>query len=291
MVTIMKHSYGKNTRTLCSFLCVMLIVISLPSCGYSIYLGDRVDLYTVAVNNVFGALGYTSNGEACYDPEISVIETDDYGRTLFFYSESYGGGDFEMAFLIMQSSDDKNVYYYQDDCCFVFTDDSDRFWHGRRGGEDYIEAVKLASNEIEELKSRNDWGRELDPDKCTKSEISAEKPEGEIDVKTWTFDEKIYEYAKANGYMGSDESQCSFFVYCNGDGKGRELYYVPCMTADDYGDGKTTYDYYTYAVIVNTEGLLFKTTNVADGAVAEIKDPADTYEIIKKLKAENGWGE
>lgn len=87
--------YKHTMLPLFGVLCLVIVVfLSLSSCGYSKYRGEQVDLYTVAVNNIFGVSGYISNGEVSYDPGITVIETDPYGRVLFFYNENYGHDDF-----------------------------------------------------------------------------------------------------------------------------------------------------------------------------------------------------
>ena len=110
----------KNTvKTACCFFAVCIIAFLSSSCGllnYSGYSGEHTDLYAVAVNNIFGVQGYLSNGEAVYDPEIHIVETDNYGRTLFFYSEYYDALDsqinYGMAFVVMQYSKDGYAYYY-----------------------------------------------------------------------------------------------------------------------------------------------------------------------------------
>ena len=83
----------KNTvKTACCFFAFCIIVLLISSCGflnYSGYSGEHTDMYAVAVNNIFGVQGHISNGEVIYDPEIHIVETDNYGRTLFFYSEYY----------------------------------------------------------------------------------------------------------------------------------------------------------------------------------------------------------
>lgn len=276
----------------CIVFCTIMISLSLSSCiflNYK-YRGNTPELYTVAVNNIFGSSGYTNNGEISYTPEISAIETDNYGRTLFFYNENYGQGNwYGMAFVVMQKSENGYVYYYQDDCYLPFFDATDYFWHGRIGGEDYIKAVELAGESIEALKKRNDWNEEFDKTKCTKSKISDIKPDGKIDVVTWTFDDEIYAYAKANGYQGFDDNAVKFFIYCNADASGKELYYVYCMSADDDEKGETIYNTYVYAVIVDTDKSIFKNPVITENAIVEIKDPTIHYDLITKLKEKNDW--
>lgn len=272
------------------FLCILAVPLTFSSCSYRGYRGDHADLYTVAVNNVFGISGHTGNGEISYDPAIDILETDDYGRTLFFYNESYDTGtDYSMAFVIMQKSEDGYVYYYQDDCYIPFFDDSDHFYHGNQGSEDYLRAQELATEEVAALKERNDWNKPFDAGKCTKTKIDTDKPEGKINVKTWTFDDEIYAYAKQHGYEGTDDNACRWFEYCNADAEGKELYYVYCHRADDDGSGGTTYSYADYAVIVHTDDSIFKNIEIGEHAIVEITNPADAYELIQQLKQQNDW--
>jgi len=74
---------------------LMVLLLSLTSCNilpifnYKEYSGKYTDLYTVAVNSVFTSRGFYANGEADLDPNILMLESDNYGRNLFFYSEGY----------------------------------------------------------------------------------------------------------------------------------------------------------------------------------------------------------
>ncbi len=275
---------------ICWLLTLITILLTFCSCGYWGYRGDHADLYTVAVNNMFGIYGYTGNGEVSYGPAIDIIETDEYGRTLFFYNESYGdGSNYSMAFIIMQKSEGGYVYYYQDDCYAPFFDDSDYFYHGTQGSEDHIRALELASDDIAALKERNDWNKPFDAEKCTKAKIDTDKPEGKINVKTWTFDDEIYAYAKEHGYEGTDDNACRWVAYCNADAEGKELYYVYCSRADDDGNGGTTYSHAVYAVIVHTDDSIFKNIEIGENAIVEITSPADAYELIQHLKQQNDW--
>lgn len=276
--------------TSCLLLCLLSVLFTFTSCVYRGYRGDHADLYTVAVNNIFGIGGHTGNGEIIYDPAINVLETDDYGRTLFFYNEAYGSGTtYSMAFVIMQKSEGGYAYYYQDDCYSPFFDDSDHFYHGNQGSEDYILAQEMSPDDIAALKERNDWNQPFDADKCTKIKIDTKKSEGNIGVKTWTFDDEIYAYAKKHGYEGTDDSACQWFEYCNADAEGKELYYVYCHRADDDGAGGTTYSYAVYAVIVHTDDSIFKNIEIGEYAIVEITNPTDAYDLIRQLKQKNNW--
>ena len=286
----MKHTF-RIKHILAILICTIIVLTVCTSCillEYK-YRGEKTDLYTVAVNNIFGIFGYTSNGEIVYDPEISVIETDKYGRTLFFYNENCGqGDDYGMAFVIMQKSDDGYAYYYQDDCYAPFFDNSDYFWDSYDDGKGYVQATELSTEIIDDLKEKNDWDKEIDLTKCTKTKISGEKPEGKLPRGDWFFEESIYSYAKANGYLGTDDNAVKFYEFCNADSSGKELYYVYCMTSDEDVNGETVYGEYTYAVIVEKNYDLNKPM-ISEYGVVEIKDPSDYYELVMELKSQNNW--
>lgn len=285
----------KNKKIFIICICVLIISNSLSACSsltlsacdtlFAVkYDGEHIDLYTVAVNNIFGINGYTNNGEISYQPEVSVIETDKYGRTLFFYNESYmSGNEYAMAFVIMQMSVDGYAYYYQDVCYSPFFDDTTDSWHGTEGGDDYIKALELAGDSIDELKERNDWNKDLDSSKFTKSKFCDEKPEGDIDVSDTALSKAVYTYAKEHGYQGSDTSMVRGYEYCNADADGKELYYVYCMTMDTDENSEKIFGYYNYAVIIDPE------KSISQNAILEVNDPFTYYEQIRELKKNNNW--
>ena len=281
----MKHTVSKRKKAflvLYSILCLSVVATSFSSCfNYTGYRGRRSDLYTVAVNNIFGISGFKSNGEAVYDPSVRIIDTDDYGRTLFFYSEYYNRSsdpeiDYGMAFVISQKREGKYVYYYQDDCYlpyFATTGDSK-------------EAFKNVSQDsIEELKEKNDWNKKFNEDKCTKARRTTKKPKGKLRLKNYEFDDAVYSYAKANGYKGTDKRTCQHSIYCNSDTSGKELYYIFCTSSDDYGNGEKVFESHTYAVIVNPD------KSFSDSSIVEITDVQTYYEKIRVLKQQNGWNQ
>ncbi|MBQ2667822.1 MAG: hypothetical protein IJF56_04260 [Clostridia bacterium] len=76
-----------------------------------------------------------------------VLETDTYGRILFKYttfSETTGEPE-KTAYVICQKYDQKHVYYYTD-VCYTFED---------------------AADELEKLKTANDWNCEWNDEKVT----------------------------------------------------------------------------------------------------------------------------
>ncbi len=110
--------------------CILLstfVTFSLTACR-AYYSGPHWDLYSVAVNNIFGAAGFGDDGEARPSPDIDIIEVDDFGRVLFFYNEypNYSKQQYRTAIVIMQHHDNSDyrwVYYYQDVCYLPYLGD------------------------------------------------------------------------------------------------------------------------------------------------------------------------
>lgn len=262
-------------------LILVLTVFSLTACQFA-YGGKHRDLYTVAVNNIFGAQGYVSNGEATFDPTITIIETDDYGRVLFFYDEYYYGGQnspYGTAIAIMQKSDNKYAYYYQDDCyCPYFN--QDRFFNAEYGD-------MFSEEDIQALKELNDWNKELDLDKCTKSRIATRNPWGKLNLKDGDFNAAIKPFAQLNGYKGSDAIY-RYSVFCHMDDYGRELFYVYGIGRDANGTGTssvTEYQYFNLAMIFNPD----KTCPVEN--ILAIEGVALSLTDLKALKETACWNQ
>lgn len=262
------------------------ILLSLTACGlfvYDRYRGKHRELYTVAVNNVFGTKGYMSNGEVLYDPEICVLETDDYGRKLFFYSEYYPEVNsdtqelelgFGMAFLVMQKSEKGYVYYYRDECYIPYFD-TEHNW-------DSI-SKKLDTAILEQLKELNDWNRPINTENCVKIKISDQKPNGKLCPTDDAFDAIIYPYEVKNGYTGQDKRIYHHSYYSETDAYGRELHYVFGMTVNKTAAGETEAGYYEYAIIFDTDGTC------SEDGIVKITDIKESYAAISELKQKNNW--
>ena len=261
---------------------VLMFLFAILRGHYSGYDGAHKDLYTVAVNNVFCSRGYISNGEITYDPKIHIIETDDYGRTLFFYGEYYDGyldnkPNYGIAFVIMQESKDGYAYYYRDVCYMPYFDVTND-WQ--------TISAKLAPDFLDALKEANDWNRELNEERCAKAKFVEKKPKGKLDPEKSEFDSVLYPYIVENGYTGIDRSICSFTDYCETDAYGRELYYVSGITSDLEEDGQKlsrVFENYDFAVVLNADGTF------PENCIVEIPTPADSAAAISKLKQDTNW--
>lgn len=270
-------------KKIIAMLFIFIVLFSLVGCYR--YRGEHKDFYSVAINNIFGADGNQSNGEAVFDPDIEIIETDSYGRVLFFYDEGYRS-EYGTAIVIMQKSENDFVYYYQDICYTPAILTKDDYW--RNGDEGISYKDVFSEKEIEALKQANDWNKPLDMEKCTKSPIEDNKDhKGTLGIKEKDFDKPIADYVTAGGYKGKDtDSIYRFSILCNTDKYGRELYYVYGIGSDVKGEGvspDSEHQYFEFAIIFNPD------KSCPSGNVYEILDPSGYYDDLLEFKKNCGW--
>ena len=236
-----------------------LVITVAFSCGCrrdEIYKGEYPDLYTVAVNSILWNKGYSQYHHSTGQSKIEILEKDDYGRTLFTYLELANA---EANLVISQYSEGDYVYYYED---FNFLQKEDR----RRN------KVEFSEEEADYLKSLNDWGKEIDLDKCVKKQISNLKsniPCDEDIVKekvAQEFAEKEVRRFDTNiHYLTSDNSN-KFLVY-------------GCTNLIRENATSLALIYFVILIDADSERFNFLV-------------PSERYtyqEELKNFKAENGW--
>lgn len=273
----------KIVRFICVIVLSTVTLWGITACKPYRYKGNHIELFSVAVNNLFGAHGYQVFEYYDFHPFIDVLETDDYGRTLFFFTEDSGGfygvtdgGAFGTAIFIMQKSDDKFVYFYQDDCYIPY-----RMQKGLTSiPEDYRD--ELPKEEIATLKERNDWNSEMNLEKCTKAKISDQDPSGKLTASKC--EPIIKAYAKQNGYTGDEINLFRYAIFCNADTYGRELYYIYAIGR--YVEVKGETQHYEFAVIFAPDNSCSLET------ICEVSsDSLDYYEKIMELKKTAHWNQ
>lgn len=282
----------KKIKSLIMLFLVYVLLISTSACWLFspfAYSGDALELYTVAVNNIFGASGYASNGEVAFDPYIKIIETDAYGRTLFYYDEGLSCYDkdfqyddahknYYYAVLIMQKANDGFVYYYEDVCFEIHLVLDVKLF-------EIDEEVKR--KDFSHLKESNDWGKPMNEDKCVKKRTTT-RNKGVLDISEKTFKQITREYATIIGDKGNDTIY-RFDLYSTSDCYGRELYYVWGVSRDVYGEGispTSTSQYFDFAIIFNPDGSYNKNT-----CIIEIQDIINFKEELILFKIKNQWNQ
>ena len=235
-------------------LITLIIVLSSISC-YPRYEIERPELYTVAVNSLLWNMGVSTATDFIIAPEISVIETDAYGRTLFQYTEK--NFTTELAFsglLILQMEDGDFVYYYEDQ----------NFICKEKVSHSHVEVI-FEEELIEELKAQNDWDSPINLDKCISKKISDKKEP--VPISEDKLDEIFSNY---EGYYTNKT-----FVLTS-DGFGKTLIYSAIWVEN--GDISQT---------------KFVVTLLKNGSFAAFFEPESLYEYqedLREFKDLNGWG-
>lgn len=231
--------------------CAAFILIPFTGCGFKEYSGEYPDLYTVAINSILWNIGYSQHIEAAEQPKIEILEKDDYGRTLYTYYEISDAGT---SLMISQYSEEDYVYYYED---FNFLQ--------KKNGIAYKEW--FSQEEVEYLKSLNDWDKELDLDKCVKKQITRKK-------QSIPCDKKIIEEKVAQKFNEKGERYDVFPEYLTSDSLGNFLVYGFINLLDSR-------IYFDFVIFID-----------ADCETFNFFVPSETYsyqEELKNFKAENGW--
>ena len=190
----------------------IMLLISLCSCGcaFKEYSGDYSDLYAVAINSVLWVNGYSWGADFECDPQIEKIDEDNYGRIMFFYQErNYKGSEIWFsALIICQASNSNEVFYYEDVCYIV----KERTSIARNTAEVFN------AEDIDYLKSINDWNKELDYEKCLRRAITKSKAkipfEKEIEKRIMDeFDLSDEQCFVCMDYLTNNSDDSKFIIY------------------------------------------------------------------------------
>ena len=245
----MKNNYLKTFIFAC---CFSFVLILFAGCGYIEYSGPHADLYTVAINSVLWNCGHSRKTDFFKDSEIEIIETDEFGRTLYRYEETCYNlrSLWFSALIVSQYTFDDQVYYYEDFNYIVKDRDISRTFE---------------QDEIEQLKAINDWGKPLNADKCIGKTITNSKPKNA--AAEAVKDKLIKEYNLSFGNYGSS------IDYLTEDNNSNIIFYgvIEQRNGEDY--------------------IFFVAFVSADGDI-KLFTPSDLYnynEELKAFKEENGW--
>ena len=235
------------------------------------YRGEYPAAYTVAINSFFGSYGSGSNGEITLQSNIGILETDQYGRILFYYHE--GLGPTGCGYAIMQKEQDGYAYYYEDDCAIGAIDD----WNGN-GPMTHEEW--FTQEEIDALKKLNDWDQPLNEDKCTKKEIITRKGKSKIQPSDSDYTRAAKACFDQSDVVYTMDTSVGYERFFTSDAYGREIHYLCCSKKRSSG----SYEYFDIAVIFNPDGTFSR-----DTGVVMIEDMGNYQEALKELKRNNDW--
>ena len=249
----------KSNKLLKTVLLTVCLIVLIPfaGCAYKGYSGKRTDLYTVAVNSVLWNLGHSYGADFAVDSQIEILETDKFGRTLFTYREKYYSRDSISfsALLVLQCSSDGYAYFYEDYNYLIKEQES----HSAT-------LQNFDESEKENLKSLNDWDKELDLSKCTKKKISRKKQAIPTDTN------KIRK--EVISQFNPLSSHCTVFLHL--------------LTTD----ANANFIVYGFIDKLDDEDILFSAFVNSEGVVADWLIPDDLYnyqEELRSFKQVNGW--
>ncbi len=161
----------------------LMCIVPLAGCpgwrGYKGYTGDYPELYTVALYSIPPVYGSMMIYEIIIEPVVCYLEEDEYGRVLFCYAEDWsgttelddGGG---VYLVICQGHDSEYAYYYSgaNYICSQLCEGNMVEEYGYAKPPEIKDPYNdFTEEQIAKLKEENDWGKELDLDKCTKAKI------------------------------------------------------------------------------------------------------------------------
>ena len=237
-------------------LLALFMSLALMGCNsYSGYSGEHPELYTMAVNSLLWNKGVSTLSDKLCDPTVKIVEQDNYGRTLFQYTEkSFTSNLAFSGLLISQTSIDGYVYYYED-VSFVV---KEKVSHSN------VE-VNFDLQEIEKLKEANDWNKPIDIEKCVGKEISSSK-------KEVAAEEKLNEIFSAyDGYYNH------FTFFLTEDSYGRSIYYSSVLIKenDNYFE--------KYIVLLFNKDLSY--------SILEITSLYNYQTELKQFKETHHWNE
>ena len=249
--------------TIFLFFCTLTGCNLLLPTGYS---GEHPALYTEAVNSLLSVLGWHSHG----DSRVKIMEEDAFGRVLFSYYDDksdYCGEDI-FAYLICQKVDETYVYYYPD-YNYILNE-----WN-------HVD-IPFSEEEIEDLKRKNDWGKEINEEKFIKYEITREKKKPNVKIEDKKFQAIFNKVAMNHGRIVDESTIYPYTRYLTSDSYGRMIYYAEASLPNNHIEGIG----YILAIIFNPDGSYDEET-----CVLELNDFYHEQDRLKEFKELNGWNQ
>jgi len=244
------------------------------------YSGPHPDLVTEAINTLLSAKGYFSDGECLNEPYIEIVDQDDYGRTLYKYSENSDFNGYcsgpdpsvsEYSLLIIQKSTDSEVFFYEDANYLLFAD---------------VENDLL----VQEFLNENDWNEAIDLAKCISYQINTEKePFGPLCHQSLlvikcnnSCDETFFEEVTDAGYRYSE-----FYLMDDYD---RSIY-IAYGYEEIYIDGKfSSYgDYVAVVMLFNPDASYDINKGFFILEFNQSNELGNYKDDLIKLKLDNNW--
>ena len=188
---------------------VMVLILYMAGCR-SIdvtYNGEYPELFTVAINSLLGVVGYTAGH--MLQPELELLEEDDYGRQLFSYFEDRRTSTFSL--IIAQKEINGYVYFYPHDNFIAIT--SQNPW--------MLTSNDFSEDEINKLKEVNNWNQPMDCSECVRVKVVRQKEDGPISDRILS---RAYNHALGEDAQRGFGGNMSNIIFFRTDDYGRSIY-------------------------------------------------------------------
>ena len=245
----------KMKKLLFIIVCAVLLTSLFGCDDFAKYRGTHDALYTEAMTSLLSAS--SRNGES-----VCIIDHDTYGKTLFAYSGDCAYRKAILALLVAQNDDDKTVSYYED-CNFIYT--QVETYQFPDSYDDLLEF--FTEDEIETLKSENDWNKPIDDSKTVYEPVTDKKDYYPI---------KNSALIKALKEIGTTMARSYQMPLCS-DANGKVIYYV--ITPKDGSEEEKE-----YLFMFNKDGSVN-----TDTGIEELEDLWNYREQLTRFKENNGW--
>ena len=244
------------------FLCSILFSVGACEPTFSEYSGENKELYSATIQSILGVWSDISD-------EIFVIEKDEYGRILYCcYTKQDIWVEGIISLLIAQKYDDNYTYVYSDKNYIV------KPMEERQTLTQTIINSTFEMDEINLLKSKNDWGEPLDVEKMSKIRHVFDKTKDFID-----YVETRENITKASQLVGEDFSLGNTILLTIDDYY-RRIYFMRVFEETIEGSEENDYtDSYVFMFDDN------------DNIVGhqKIDDIWNYNEQLAEFKERNGW--
>jgi hypothetical protein len=262
------ESISRFQKNLIISISLVSLLCTLTGCRYKGYQGEYPALYTEAVNTLLAMSGVHSHGDAI----IKVVEEDPYGRILFsYFDDTYISEEYPESFcyLICQKIDESYVYFYTDNNFII--------------DKQITADAPFSEEEIELLKTWNDWGEKINEQKLVKYEISRFFPRPKVQIEEEVFEELFLNLAKDEIPLESGTTVFTYPNHLTSDTYDRSLYYV-LRDHVIYTDKNREVTTYRYVLMLNPDGSYDEAT-----CLIPIYDFYNYQDLLREFKEINGW--
>lgn len=222
------------------------------------YSGENLQLLVASRESLLGVNG-------TYVDEVVVIDEDQYGRVVYgFLGYKYLSDNEVMAVGVIQTYNDQEVYYY--DGINMISKQFNRPQEMKNLSISSIQS-EFGIDDIETLKSINDWGMPLKTEYFFETRIEKVKP---TPIKPVILSRIYHEVSSEISYNG-----CLFFTK---DKNGLMLYVMQEYSEGKFGD--------IFLVMINKNNEIVPNTGIYKISAEQVENP---WEILYQFKIDNGW--